>query len=155
MPLLAPATWLIALLLTDESVRLPPWVRAGRLPLLAAVACAVVIAAYVIFVVPHRAQRVKVRNIAVQLNAALSPNEPLYAIDPEYQPALFYVREPIIYLPSAAELPADARWILVQPEREGEVAALLAQRGRAAAVVRRLTDYRKKQVILYEVAPRS
>jgi hypothetical protein len=155
MPLLAPAAWLIALLLTDKSVRLPRWLHAPRLPLIAAVACAAVVAAYVVFVVPHRAQRAKVRNIAAQLNASLPRNEPLYAIDTDYQPALFYVREPIVYLVSAAELPSDARCILIRPERELELTAVIAERGQAAAGVQRLTDYRNKQIILYEIAPSS
>jgi hypothetical protein len=95
---------------------------------------------------PRLQLRSKVRSIAVQINAALPSREPLFALDPEYQPALFYVRDPIVYIATADELPGSARWVLVQPQQESAVAA----RSGARAVLR-LTDYRNKELVLYEL----
>jgi 4-amino-4-deoxy-L-arabinose transferase-like glycosyltransferase len=152
MPLIAPATWLVALLLKEASVRRAEWARAERLPLAVAVLAAAAIAAYAIFVMPHRQQRAKVRPIAEKLNATLPPGEPLYAVDPEYQPALFYVREPLVYVATARELPRGARWVLVQPERAREVDAHAVESGGRSTVALRLTDYRRKEIILFDVS---
>jgi 4-amino-4-deoxy-L-arabinose transferase-like glycosyltransferase len=151
MPLLGPAVWVGALLLTDRGIPLPRWLHRERLPMIMAAVFAVAIALYALVLMPHLQQRAKVRNIAAQLNAALPPTEPLYAVDPEYQPALFYIREPIIYIATAAELPAEAQWILAQPQRESELVARAAELGRAAEVALRVTDYRKKEVILFRL----
>ena len=146
MPLLAPAAWLVALLLREQAVRLPRWADAQRLPLIVSGAFVIAIALYVFVLMPHLQHRSKVRVIAVQINAALPAGEPLFAIDPEYQPALFYVRDPIVYIPTADALPGEARWVLVQPTGESEV----AQRPGAREVIR-LNDYRNKEVVIYEL----
>jgi 4-amino-4-deoxy-L-arabinose transferase-like glycosyltransferase len=146
MPLLAPAAWLVAVLLRDRAAQFPRWVRAQRLPLIISVAFAVGIAVYAFALMPRLQLRSKVRSIAVQINAALPSREPLFALDPEYQPALFYVRDPIVYIATADELPGSARWVLVQPQQESAVAA----RSGARAVLR-LTDYRNKELVLYEL----
>ncbi len=64
---------------------------------------------------PWPCQREKGPKIAAQINAVLPAGVPLYAIDPDYQPALFYVRDPIVYLARVADAPGDARFLLVQP----------------------------------------
>jgi 4-amino-4-deoxy-L-arabinose transferase-like glycosyltransferase len=162
MPLLAPAAWLVAVLLTAERDRLPRWLSLHkpaawpavvRLPGMMALLACVAIAVYTVAVMPLRQQREKLRPLARQVNEALPPAEPLYAIDPDYQPALFYVRDPIVYLPRVADLPTDARYVLVQPQQEQEALASTQWQPRRTRAVVRLTDYRRKQLILLEIAP--
>jgi 4-amino-4-deoxy-L-arabinose transferase-like glycosyltransferase len=160
MPLLAPAAWLAAVLLTSAEWRLPRWLvwrkpaawpQALRLPGWLAVAACVAIALYALVIMPFRLQREKVRPIARQINAALPPGERLFAIDPDYQPALFYVREPLIYENRIADVPREARFLLIQPDDEQEALATQQWAPRTARAVLRLTDYRRKQLILLEV----
>ncbi len=139
MPLLVPAAWLVAMLLKGNL----------RLPRLAAAVACVAMLVYGLALTPLLAKREKVRNIAAQLNAALPPHEPLYAIDPDYQPALFYVRAPIVYVRAVQNVPAQARFLLVQAE--GEAEALAGARPRARVLLR-VQDYRKKEVVLVEIA---
>ncbi len=136
MPLLVPAAWLAALLLRE---------RHRLVFVMTAVICAAMLI-YGFAAVPFLRQREKVRNIAAQINAALPAGVPLYAIDPDYQPAFFYVRDPIVYLSRVADAPEGARFLLVQPADEAE-----ALRGGRALV--RVRDYRKKEVIVVERVP--
>ena len=48
-------------------------------------------------------------------SVAIPPHETLYAVDPDYQPYLFYLRRPIVYASEVDDLPPTARYILVQP----------------------------------------
>jgi hypothetical protein len=161
MPLLAPAAWLMALLLTAERFGLPAWVRMRspaavrselRLPAAVTALVCAAIALYVLALMPFQQRREKIRTIAAQINAALPPTEPLYALDPDYQPFLFYVHNPIIYVDRAGELPASARYVLVQPTKERQITGSRQWQPRLARPVMRLTDYRKKEVILLEVS---
>ncbi len=139
MPLLVPAVWLVAVLLEGEL----RWPR-----IVAAIAC-IAMPTYGFAVTPYLQRREKVRNIAEQINAALLPNESLYAIDPDYQPALFYVRDPIVYLNRLEELPGDAHYVLAQPQNEAAIVA----RKPGVQSVRHFRDYRGKEIILLELRP--
>jgi 4-amino-4-deoxy-L-arabinose transferase-like glycosyltransferase len=164
MPLLAPAAWLVALLLTAARDQLPRWLswrkpaalpRELRLPVAVAFLACVAIALYALAVMPLRQQREKLRPIARQINAALPAGEPLYAVDPDFQPALFYVRDPIVYLPRIADVPRDARAVIVQPQQEQEAIASAHWQPRTARPILRLTDYRGKELILLAIRDES
>lgn len=144
MPLLVPTVWLTAFLFVNGGFAVPQALRNPRLPIFVAAVFAVVIAIYAVALMPHLKEREKVRTVAKEINAALPPNEPLYALDPDYQPFLFYVRDPIIYVAQPAALPASAHYILVQPRDE---AALRAVRSGLDQLLR-LKDYRRIEVIL-------
>ena len=160
MPLLAPAAWLVALLLTAQRWELPAWLRWNkpavlppelRLPAMLAFLACFAIALYTFAIMPLRQQRAKIRPIAHQINAIVPAAEPLFAVDPDYQPALFYVREPIVYLPRLSDVPADARYLLIQPQQEQEAVASMQWQPRTGRPILRLDDYRKKQLILLEI----
>ena len=160
MPLLAPAAWLIASLLTTERFEFPPWLRlrrpaalspALRWPALITALVCVAMLTYAVALMPLLRKREKVRNIAAQINAALPAHEPLYAVDPDYQPFLFYVRDPILYVPSLAELPADAREVLVQARDESAAIESVQWQPCRARPVLRLQDYRNKSVVLLRI----
>ncbi len=160
MPLLAPAAWLMAMLLTAERPHLPRWLTFGRPGWLArqlrlpAIVTALTCAAFVVYafaLMPHLQKRAKVKNIAAQINEALPPGKPLYAVDPDYQPFLFYVRDPIVYVSHVADVPNSGRYLLVQREKEEE--ALNSPRwlpGRPQVILR-LMDYRNREVTVLEV----
>ncbi|MFN2475322.1 MAG: ArnT family glycosyltransferase, partial [Chthoniobacterales bacterium] len=164
MPLLGAASWLAAMLLTAERFDLPRWLRprrpsgvlpALRLPVIVAAIAAVAIALYAVAAIPYLKKREKVRNLAQQINAAVSANEPLYAVDPDYQPFLFYVRDPIIYVPRVADLPTTAREVLVQARDESEALQSVKWQPLTPRAVLRLKDYRGKSVTLLHVGADS
>ena len=100
---------------------------------------------------PLLQRREKVRPIAAQIEAALPPNESLYAVDPDYQPYLFYLRRPIVYASRVTDLPRTARYLLVQPadEKKAEDSTLWAPE--RAEPILRIKDYRGRRVILLRV----
>lgn len=151
MPLLAPATWLLASLLAHGNIAWPkrfrlahpaPLAPAVRFPFYLALAVAGAMLVYALALTPFLRHREKVRNIARQINEAVPPQTTLHVVDPDYQPALFYLKMPLIYLPSVEQLPPDARFFLTQPDD----AAAADARG---DLIFRLRDYRKKEVLLY------
>jgi hypothetical protein len=95
--------------------------------------------------------RQKVKTIAAQIEAVVPESERLYAVDPDYQPFLFYVRRLIIYVSRVADLPGDASYFLVQPNNEG--AAETARQWQPVFPHRVLSiqDYRGKRVSVFAI----
>jgi 4-amino-4-deoxy-L-arabinose transferase-like glycosyltransferase len=160
MPLLPAAAWLVAMLLTADAFALPKWLRLRRptslaadlrLPAVVTVLAIAIIALYAFALMPFLQRREKVRTIAAQINAALPAAEPLYAIDPDYQPFLFYVRDPIVYVDHVAEVPVTGRYLLVQKGREDEAIASAQWQPLRARPVLALKDYRNKEVVILQV----
>ena len=149
MPLLAPAAWLLAETLTAENLTWPRWLagrqfqRKDRVRTVAfvAIATCACILLYAFAIVPHLQSRQKLKTIAARIDDLIPTNESLYAVDPDYQPILFYVERKLIYVGNLTELPADAHFFLVQPELEP--AAL----SRASPALR-IKDYRNREIIL-------
>jgi 4-amino-4-deoxy-L-arabinose transferase-like glycosyltransferase len=142
MPLLAPAIWLLAIFIREHALVWPKALRKVITWTVAAITVAMLI--YSLAIIPALQRRAKVRPVAAQLDEAIPPNEKLYAVDPDYQPFLFYLHRPIVYLSAFTDLPPDARYLLVQPA--GEKAA----ETRAEPILR-IKDYRGRQVILLRV----
>jgi 4-amino-4-deoxy-L-arabinose transferase-like glycosyltransferase len=160
MPLLAPAAWLMAMLLTAERFELPHWLRLRRpaalspelrLPAMVTALVCAAIALYATALMPFLQRREKIRTIAAQINAALPATEPLYAVDPDYQPFLFYVRDPIIYVDHVSEVPASGRYLLLQPGKEQQATSSAQWEPLRARPILRLKDYRNKEVTLLKV----
>jgi 4-amino-4-deoxy-L-arabinose transferase-like glycosyltransferase len=141
MPLLAPAIWLLALFIRAHALVWPRKLRLAITWVVVAVTAAMLI--YSLAIIPFLERREKVRPIARQLEAAIPPNESLYAVDPDYQPFLFYLQRPIVYLSAMKDLPPGAHYLLVQPADEK------AAQARAQPVLR-IKDYRGHSVILFE-----
>lgn len=57
----------------------------------------------------------KVRPIAAEVNAAIPAGEPLFAVQPLFQPYLFYVHAPIHYVNTLDQLPSDAHFFITGP----------------------------------------
>ncbi len=159
MPLLVPVIWLIAMTLTSPQLAAPRGWRLEKLLLATnrgfvvglSLAVAAAILVYALALVPFLRKREKVRNVAAQIQAAMPLGERLYAIDPEYQPFLFYIRSPLTYVPRVGDLPPEARFFVVQAKKEKDVLASGRFGTQRLREVTRVTDYRRKTVILFAV----
>ncbi|HEX7516165.1 MAG TPA: glycosyltransferase family 39 protein [Chthoniobacterales bacterium] len=161
MPVLVPASWLMAMMLTASEIRLPAWWRAPQIPpvkrrlrlvICTAIAAGIAICLYAVAVVPALQRRSKVKPIAAQIDALVPKSESLYAVDPDYQPFLFYIRSRLVYVSRIDDLPLSARYLLIQPEKEREVLETERWAPLHAQPILTVTDYRKRTVILAKVS---
>jgi 4-amino-4-deoxy-L-arabinose transferase-like glycosyltransferase len=131
MPLVAPATWLLAATLTAEDLQWPRWLGGKKfLPqdrqrtvALIVILTGICISIYAFLIVPHLQKKQKVKAIAAQIDALVPASQRLYAVDPDFQPFLFYVRAPLVYIRRIEDVPREARYFLVQSENEGAAKA--------------------------------
>ena len=155
MPALAPACWLMAMVLAAPEVRWGERILAEsarrRFVLWTALAAAISLCLYATAVVPILQRRSKVKTIADRINRLVPESEPLYAIDPDYQPFLFYLRPHLIYASRLDEVPTSARYLLIQPGRERELWESERWLPRRPQALERITDYRNRTVILGRV----
>ncbi len=163
MPVLVPAAWLMAMTLTANKIRPParwPWpifsinwksvlpkfiLGFGSL-------VALLGAIYLLWLVPALRQRSKVKSVAARIDLVMSGSEPLYAVDPDYQPFLFYIKRRVMYASRIDDVPLTARYVLVRPEKENELVKSERWAPRHARRVLDVTDYRTQTVILAEIA---
>jgi hypothetical protein len=155
MPALIPACWLMAMTLSAPELKWRGRVletKTGlRFVIGTAIAASILLCIYAIAVVPIMQRRSKVKPIAGQIDRLVPDGEPLYAIDPDYQPFLFYVRSHLIYASRLEDVPVTARFILVQAEREQELAESQRWLPLHPHPIQRITDYRNHTVILARV----
>jgi 4-amino-4-deoxy-L-arabinose transferase-like glycosyltransferase len=158
MPALVPACWLMAMTLSAPEVQ---WrgkiMEAGkrrRFVIGTAIAASVLLCLYAIAVVPSLQKRAKIKPIAAKIDGHVPKEETLYALDPSYQPFLFYVQSHLVYVSRLDEIPADARYLLVQAERGRELMESERWLPRRPEPIERLTDYRNHTVILARVGER-
>jgi hypothetical protein len=160
MPALAPASWLLAMMLSASEIRAPGWWRSlglasperrSRLVIVTAIVAGLALGLYSIAVVPFLQRRAKVKPIAAQIDALVPKSEVLYAIDPDYQPFLFYMTSRLAYVSRIDDLPLGARYLLIQPEKERQVMENERWAPLHARPILAVTDYRKRTVILAKV----
>lgn len=159
MPALGPAAWWFGELLRGDDLHWPrflgsasfaPRWRNQTVAILVGLTCLVMVL-YATFVEPRFAQHEKVRKHAQQIDSIVPANIPLWAVDPQYQPYLFYVRAPVRYASSIDELPADTKFFLVQHRDEDDATSTAHWGERHPQLVLRIKDYRDREVILYAV----
>jgi 4-amino-4-deoxy-L-arabinose transferase-like glycosyltransferase len=164
MPVLAPASWLMAMTLTASEIRPPAWWRPLQIPPVerrwrfvigTAIVAGIAICLYAVVVVPALQRRSKVRPIAAQIDALVPKSETLYAIDPDYQPFLFYIRSRLVYASRIDDLPLAARYLLIQPEKEQLIMASERWAPLHAKPILTVTDYRKRTVIVAKISDGS
>ena len=159
MPLLAPACLLCAEVLTAEEVAWPKLFGGKnfstqdrqRIVTAFVIVTCICISVYAVVLVPKLRARQKLKTIAMQIDAAVPHAERLYALDPDYQPFLFYTRSKLAYASEIGDLPLDANYVLVQPEKEKEVEESVLWTPRRAHRVLALTDYRHRSIILLRI----
>jgi 4-amino-4-deoxy-L-arabinose transferase-like glycosyltransferase len=121
LPLVAPLSWLVGIVVANDAFEWQPKIKHFQIRLscqIARWAVAIALAAEIV-IFPVRAailfnKHEVHRPVAAQINAAIPIDQRLYAVDPSFQPYLFYVRAPVIYLQSLEGLPANARFFLIQ-----------------------------------------
>ena len=160
MPLMVPACCLLAMLVCAERLDLPQRLRLRRpewllpvlrLPLMIAVTVCVGIGIYAAAIVPQLAKRQKVKTMASQINAAIPATATVYAVNPDYQPFLFYLHSHLVYVSDLAGLPADACYVVVQPENERALGESERWAPRRPRSLLRPTDYRGRTVNLFAI----
>jgi hypothetical protein len=89
---------------------------------LIALTCLVVLT-YATINASHSSQRERIRKHARQLDLIVPATVPLYAVNPRYQPYLFYLRAPVRYASAIDELPLGAQpsTVLRMFMREGSI----------------------------------
>ncbi len=69
---------------------------------------------YAAAAVPFIKHADNLRPLAAAIDGAIPAGERLYIFDPEYQPAIFYLRTPYAYANAIRELPAEARYVMAR-----------------------------------------
>jgi 4-amino-4-deoxy-L-arabinose transferase and related glycosyltransferases of PMT family len=160
MPALGPAAWWFGELLARDNLHWPHWLGGKPFPptlrnrLTAAgvgIVCLALLS-YGIVIVPRLHTHEKVRIHARQIDAVVPPNVPLYAVDPQYQPYLLYVRAPIRYVSTIDDLPADTKFFLVQARLEHQAQTTPHWLPARPQLVLRIKDYRQHESILFTVS---
>ena len=155
LPALVPACWLMAMTLAANEIQwrgkfaLPKF--RSRFVIGTAAVAGLLLCIYAGAVIPALQGRAKVKPIAAQIDGLVPDSEPLYALDPDFQPFLFYVRSRLVYVNRLEEMPATARYLLVQPAREREVLESERWAPLRPQPLTRVTDYRKQTVVLMRV----
>jgi len=159
MPALVPACWLLAMTFCEENLRWPRWLggksfsfKARRRVIIGIVVLAcLAMWTYAIAIVPKLDRRQRIKRLAAQIEAAIPQSEIVYALDPNYQPIFFYMRSKLVYADEIDEVPRDASYLLVRPEREQEVLDSNRWAPRHPHRIMRSTDYRKESILLLKI----
>ena len=124
--LAAACAWLIA-----RTWRLRASGRGGLpgIAVLSAAAMAVLTLDYAIGAVPRLRSKERLRPLAAHLNAVIGDAAPVYAYQPGFLPILFYLHPSARYAHRIADLPASARYLLVDAKDEPLVAGALRTAG--------------------------
>jgi 4-amino-4-deoxy-L-arabinose transferase-like glycosyltransferase len=156
MPVIATASWLLAMSYTGHALQWPlekgmPDQRIWPKIVALFVGVGLVVGGigYPVTAVLLR-NRQQVKRAAAEINTLVPPNETLYAVDPEYQPVFFYVKAPVEYVSRVEELPTNARYFVIRGNKKAEAIATL----RPAHLRARVWDYRKRELLLFEVPPK-
>jgi len=156
MPAIAPASWLLAMSYAGHALQWPretgmlnerTWTKI--VALFVAVGLVVGGVGYPLTAVVL-SNRQQVKKAAAEINALVPPNETLYAVDPEYQPVFFYVKAPLEYVSRVQNLPADVRYFVIRGNKEAAVTTASPR----AHLRARVQDYRKRELLLFEVDPK-
>src|SRR5438874_5110825 len=159
MPALGPAAWWFGELLAHENLHWPRWLPGKPFPprlrnkivvIVVGIGC-VVLLAYGLIAIPRLRKHEKVRQHARQIDGIIPASVPLYAVNPKYQPYLFYVHAPIRYVSTIEQLPPDTKFFLVQPDNENEAQTTRRWLPNRPQLVLRIADYREHEAILFSV----
>jgi hypothetical protein len=95
--------------------------------------------------------RQQVKKAAAEINALVSSNETLYAVNPDYQPIFFYVKAPMQYVTDVENLPDNVRYFLVRHNNEAKALAAQKWAPLRPRPIARVRDYSKREMVLFEV----
>jgi 4-amino-4-deoxy-L-arabinose transferase-like glycosyltransferase len=158
MPALVPACWLLAMTLCAENAAWPKWLggksfllknRKRTIAAIVVLAC-VCMGGYAL-IVPRFHSRQNVKRFAAQIDAIVPRSEPLYALNPDYQPIFFYMHSKLVYVEKMDDVPGNAVYLLVRPKKERAVLENNRWAPRHAHPVLLATDYRQQSIILIKI----
>jgi len=159
MPVIVPASWLLAMTYVGNALQWPAtWMRSDRdwsriVAVFVGVGLAIGAIGYPLTAVVLK-NRQQLNRAVAEINALVPANETLYAVNPDYQPVFFYVKAPVKYVSHVKDLPASARYFLVQAENEAEATA--AQKfARRAYQIARIHTHGQRGVVLFRVGTLS
>ncbi|PYL60533.1 MAG: hypothetical protein DMF31_04255 [Verrucomicrobia bacterium] len=128
LPLIAPFCWIVGVACANNAFEWRLRFKDFELLIprrLIGVCIAIgIVAAMIIFPlrsVTYLKRHERMKPVAARINAAVPPDEHLYAINLPFLPYLFYVRCPVTYLEKLADLPPDARYFLVPPSYQKKI----------------------------------
>lgn len=159
MPAIVPGIWLLAITFCEQNLRWPRWLGGKGFSFGArtkAVVALVILAClsmwtYALAIVPKLDRRQRIKHLATQVESNIPTGETVYALDPNYQPIFFYMRSKVAYASDIDEVPTDANYLLVRPEREQEVMESKRWAPRQPRRIMRATDYRKESILLLKI----
>lgn len=159
MPAIVPAIWLLAMVFCEQSLHWPQWLSGKSFPFGARTKTVITIVilacvsmwTYAVAVVPKLDRRQRIKRLAAQVESNIPGGETVYALDPNYQPIFFYMRSKLKYAGDIDEVPTEATYLLVRPEREQEVLESNHWAPRKPHRIMRSTDYRKESILLLKV----
>ena len=159
MPYLVPASWLLAMSYADGALHWPGKIGVASENPFAKVVTAFIGLGLVVGGIGYPLTalalrgRQQVTKAAATINAALPGDEVVYSVNPRYVPVLFYIKAPLKYVSSVADLPNETHYLLVRADNEAEAASTQKWAPRKAHPVARATDYTKHEIILFAVGP--
>ena len=158
MPAIVPASWLLAMICADHALQWPQaWMRNDRewtkvVAAFVGLGLAIGAIGYPLTAMILR-DRQQVKKAAAEINSLVPATETLYAVDPDYQPVFFYVKEHVEYVSYIENLPRDTRYFLVRTQKEPEALAAQKWAPLRAQPIARVHDYSKREMVLFKVAP--
>ena len=158
MPAIVPACWLLALTFVGNALQWPGklttndrnWTRVVAIFVSLGIVIGAIGYPFTAIILKNRQQ---IKKAAAEINAVVSSNEMLYAVDPDYQPIFFYINAPLNYVSDIKKLPADTHYFLVRTGNEAEATNAPNWSPMRAHPVARVRDYSKRELILFKVAP--
>jgi len=158
MPLLVPATWLMAMTLAAKTVAWPKLMKKLASPReafrsvvgFAVLVCAAILV-YTFAVIPRLQHRGKIKTIAAKIDSIMPATAALYAVDPDYQPYLFYVERRVVYVSHLDDVSREARYLLVQPANESAAEASDRWEPLHARPILKIKDYRGREAALLRI----
>lgn len=160
LPLVAPMSWLIGVAAANDAFDWEPTIRHFQIRLsrqMARWAITVALAAEIL-VFPLRAailfnKHQVQRPIARQINAILPAAEPLYVVDPPFQPYFFYLHMPVIYLQRLEGLPSNARFLLIHSRDLTTMEKSAQWNALQPKLLARTPLFRNRDTMLFSVTP--
>jgi 4-amino-4-deoxy-L-arabinose transferase-like glycosyltransferase len=157
MPAIVPACWLLAMICAANALQWPRRLLRNQREWTTTVTTAFVALGFMIGAIGYPITAVILKNrqevtkAAAEINAQVPATETLYAVDPDYQPVLFYVKAPVQYVSYVKQLPRDVHYFVVRTENEAEALAERKWAPLRARPIARVHDYSKREMVLFKV----
>lgn len=162
LPLSAALCWIIGMAVANNAFEWQLRIKDFRVPIprpLVQLAVVIAIVGEIIVfpirtIIDARGHKV-LKPIAARVNAAMPADQSLCAVDLPYKPYLFYVRAPVAYFSTLEELPADARFLLIQFQDLAKMEANPRWQELQPRLLVRSDPFRRSDTILFDVSPKE